>query len=427
MQVIVSRPEMPPVGPHASSGFAQVDGVPLEYTGWQDESLSWSQSCYIHDCSARDRVLVSGPDAARFLSRVVVNSFRDFDPGTAKVVVMCNDAGDVMTHGVLKRIADATFVFTGSWQWLAYVLQQRHEDVTLEDVRPREFSFEVHGPASRDVLQAASSDVRDLGFMSFRRSTIGATETTVLRVGMVSGELGYELSGPRDRGAQVYDAVVASGAAYGIKRLGALSRRVHQVETGAMQIDSDFLPAVFADEMKPYRDWLAENSHRAVPWLRHAGSLEPEHLHRLVSNPYELGWSWRITFDHDFIGREGLEPLESEAVLPARQLMMLEWNHADLEEVYASLFRHDQAYQYADLPYAIGTLHADRVVKDGRLVGISTSPTYSYRFRRMTSYALLDRAEAQQGVEVTVVWGEPGGAQKPIRAMVSRGLSRGAF
>jgi hypothetical protein len=54
------------------------------------------------------------------------------------------------------------------------------------------------------------------------------------------------------------------------------------------------------------------------------------------------------------------------------------------------------------------------VVKGSELVGISTYPTYLPADHQWVSLATLDKAVAEFGKEVTVIWGEPdGGSRKP--------------
>jgi syringate O-demethylase len=54
------------------------------------------------------------------------------------------------------------------------------------------------------------------------------------------------------------------------------------------------------------------------------------------------------------------------------------------------------------------------VLKNGKLVGISTYTGYTYNERAMVSLAMIDPAHGEPGNEVTVVWGEEkGGSTKP--------------
>ena len=56
----------------------------------------------------------------------------------------------------------------------------------------------------------------------------------------------------------------------------------------------------------------------------------------------------------------------------------------------------------------------DRVMKNGKLAGVSTWVGYSSNERKMLTLAMLDPEYAKPGTEVTFVWGEEnGGSKKP--------------
>jgi vanillate/3-O-methylgallate O-demethylase len=64
-------------------------------------------------------------------------------------------------------------------------------------------------------------------------------------------------------------------------------------------------------------------------------------------------------------------------------------------------------------------MYADRVLRNGQDVGVTTSRGYSVYFREMLSLCTIDVEHADIGNEVTVIWGEPGSRQKAIRAKVA--------
>ena len=71
--------------------------------------------------------------------------------------------------------------------------------------------------------------------------------------------------------------------------------------------------------------------------------------------------------------------------------------------------------KYIDLPLAnYATLPYDKVLRDGKPIGLSTYTGYTYNERAMVSLAIVDNAQSAPGTEVTVVWGEEGlGSSKP--------------
>jgi glycine cleavage system aminomethyltransferase T len=63
---------------------------------------------------------------------------------------------------------------------------------------------------------------------------------------------------------------------------------------------------------------------------------------------------------------------------------------------------------------------ADKVMADGKWVGISSGRIYSYYYNTMISLAFIDPKYAVEGKELTLIWGTPGTPQKEIRVKVAR-------
>ena len=134
-------------------------------------------------------------------------------------------------------------------------------------------------------------------------------------------------------------------------------------------------------------------------------------------NQVEMGWANRIKLDHDFIGRDALEPIVQK---PKRTMVTLLWNSEDVIEIYRSLFRKGTPFHHMEMPRELlFEMVIDRVIKDGKNVGISTSRCYSYYFREMISLCVLYVKLCTPGTDVTVIWGDPGEPQKQIRAKVA--------
>jgi glycine cleavage system aminomethyltransferase T len=94
----------------------------------------------------------------------------------------------------------------------------------------------------------------------------------------------------------------------------------------------------------------------------------------------------------------------------------LAWNGADVTAAIGTLFGPESdAKKYIDWPLAnYATLPFDRIMADGKQVGLSTYTGYSHNERTVLSLSIIDNAYARPGTEVTVVWGESnGGSIKP--------------
>ncbi len=390
-------------------------GLP-EYTDWQDESLSWKESCYIGDWSFLWERRFKGPDALKLFSDISVNSFAKFDIGQSKHVIHCDDNGKVIHEGILSRLSDDEFMLFGrGCFWADYKL--RHGKYNCTSKADDWFNLQVSGPNAIHVVEKASGQsLRDVKFMHSGKIRIAGCEMLALRQGM-AGEIGFELQGPSQHHKAVYDAIMAAGKDYGIRKLGGRTVFINHLEACFPTIITDYCPAIFSDAMEEYRNEFQAAMPGFAVTFNIAGSFEANDISAWYRSPVELGWGKNVKFDHDFIGRKALEP---EVASPRRVMRTLVWNADDIVSVYASLFKQDQPFDYMEMPRdQRGFMYADRVEKNGKLVGVATSRGYSYYFRQMLSLCTIDVAQSEPGTEVEVIWGNPGTPQKKVRATVA--------
>ena len=391
-------------------------GLP-EYTDWVDESMSWKETCYIGDWSFLWERRYKGPDTLKLFSDISVNSFAKFDIDQSKHVIHCDEAGKVIHEGILSRLADDEFMLFGrGCFWVDYKL--RHGSYNVTSKTEDWFNFQVSGPNAIHVVEKASGQsLRDVKFMHSGRIRINGREVRALRQGM-AGEIGYELQGPAQHSREIYDAIMNAGKDFGIRRLGGRTVFVNHLEACFPTIITDYCPAIFGDSMKEYRDEFQAAMPGFAATFNIAGSFEGEEISDWYRSPVELGWAKNIKFDHDFIGRKALEP---EIANPRRVMRTLIWNSADVVDVYASLFRESRPHDFMEMPRdQRGFMYADKVLKNGKSVGVATSRGYSYYFRQMLSLCTIDVAQSEPGTEVVIVWGNPGTPQKEIRGTVAQ-------
>ena len=163
--------------------------------------------------------------------------------------------------------------------------------------------------------------------------------------------------------------------------------------------------------MKAYRQWLSGKSYEAMASL--GGSFYSDNITDYYLTPYDLGYGPFVKFDHDFVGRKAVEKMADK---PKRKKVTLVWNGDDFAKVFRSLANDGgDIAKYIDLPLAnYSTLPYDKVLKNGKTVGLSTYTGYTYNERAMVSLAMLDVEHSELGTEVTLVWGEEGrGSSKP--------------
>lgn len=408
---------------HSVATYTRFAGYfePYEFTGWVDESMSWKEACYVGDWSPLAKLHVKGSDAMKLFSDVAVNSFSNFSIGQAKHLSLCNESGKLMGDGVLMRLADDEFLFTSGpgVPWVTFMHEKGDYKALATQLGMSQFIIQVQGPRSLHLLEKlAGQDLRDIGFMRFRKASVAGMECLVLRQGM-AGELGYELHGPVEHGQRIYSALLDAGREFGIRRLGGRTKMVNHVEACFPTPSVDYVPALYGEDQKRYFEWCSRRF-RSMVTARPStsGSFIVDDVAVLYRSPVELGWAKSIKFDHAFPGREALE---EEVAHPRRRMVTLVWNSEDVVDVHRSLFREEQPYEPMEMPRSLlGCMAVDDVRRDAISVGASTSRCYSYYFRRMLSLCTIDIDFSEPDTEVEVLWGAPAGPQKRIRARVAR-------
>lgn len=396
--------------------------VPPEFTNWIEEQLSWRNSAALMDQSFHMTDLyVRGPDALRLLSDLAVNSFATFGRNKAKQMVCVNEDGFVIGDAIVFGLEDDEFNVVGRPvlpNWIQYHAETGDYDVTVErdersldapDKPRKTYRFEVQGQKALEILE----EVNEGGplttkFFNMGEITVAGCQARTLSHGM-GGAQGLELWGPVEEGPRVKQALLDAGAKHGIRQVGARAYSSAAAESGWVPSP---LPAIYTGEaMKPYRQWLGDNSFEAISTI--GGSYVPETIEGYYLTPWDLDYGRVVKFDHEFIGRAALERM---AEGPHRRKVTLVWNREDVLETFGGMMDDGELpAKYLEMPAAHYATHPyDLVQKDGADAGVSISPVFSSNERAWISLAILDREVADAGGEVTVVWGEPdGGTAKP--------------
>jgi syringate O-demethylase len=239
--------------------------------------------------------------------------------------------------------------------------------------------------------------------------TIAGRRVRALRHGMV-GQPGFELFGPWEDGDAVRAAIVETGREFGLRLSGSRTYSSNTLESGWIPSP---MPAIYTgDKMKPYREWLPANSYEAVASL--GGSFYSNDISDYYLTPWDLGYGSIVRFDHDFIGREALEKIAKN---PHRRKVTLVLDGDDVVRGISTMFQKDgdRRTKYFDFPSAVySTLPYDKVMKNGKTIGVSTWCGYTANEGAMLTLAIVDAEHAEPGTEVTFVWGEEGGgSSKP--------------
>ena len=196
------------------------------------------------DASTLGKIDIRGRDAAEFLNRIYTNSWLKLGIGKCRYGLMCKDDGMVMDDGVTTRLAEDHFHMTtttggaaGVLDWLEEWLQTEWPDlqVYLTSVTEQWAVATLSGPAARDILKAAGTDIdlgdKDFGFMSMREGHISGLPARIYRISF-TGELSYEINVPARYGMALWTSLMRAGRDFGITPYGTEAMHLLRAEKG---------------------------------------------------------------------------------------------------------------------------------------------------------------------------------------------------
>ena len=224
------------------------------------ECLAVRSACGIFDASTLGKIAVVGPDAAEFLNRLYINSWSNLAVGRARYGILLREDGFIYDDGVVARTAPDRFHVTTTTGGAARVLAMMEDyrqtewpelEVWLTSTTEQWAVIAVQGPLARRVLQplVAGVDIAAgaLPHMGVANGSICGAPMMLFRVSF-SGELGYEINVPADRGRAVWEAVYAAGVSQGITPYGTETMHVLRAEKGYVIVGQDTDGTVTPDD-----------------------------------------------------------------------------------------------------------------------------------------------------------------------------------
>ncbi|MCI5039427.1 MAG: 2Fe-2S iron-sulfur cluster-binding protein, partial [Donghicola eburneus] len=179
------------------------------------------------DASTLGKIIVKGPDAAKFLDLMYTNMMSTLKPGKCRYGLMCNENGFLMDDGVVARLDEETFLVHTTSGGAAHTHAHMEEWLQTEwwdmkvytaDVTEQYAQIAVVGPKARKVLEKLGGmDVSKdaLKFMEWTQGKLGGFDARIFRISF-SGELSYEIAVPASQGRAFWDALMEAGEEHGV-------------------------------------------------------------------------------------------------------------------------------------------------------------------------------------------------------------------
>jgi len=333
------------------------------------EALAVREKVGIYDGTPLGKFELHGPDVTTFLNRVYTNSWDDLEIGQGRFGLMLHEDGRLLDDGVTFRLGEnhyllsagsgtADAVYTHMTRLLQVVWPNLRVYVTT--VTSQWANICVCGPKAREVLVATGIDINldsdSFPFMSMCEGRVAGKYSRVARVSY-TGELSFEINVRRRDGLAVWQALMDTGAAFGITPVGSETSGVLRIEKG-------------------YISAGAEGDG--------------------ITNPFDAGMSWVVNLNKpDFVGKRSL--VRDRSVGGVRQQVV-------------GLLPQDEQFVMVE---GSAIIEPEAVGEVPSFLGHVTASCFSPNLDRSISLALLKNGRDRHGDVVTV-----SGLDRTIEALV---------
>lgn len=215
--------------------------LPVQYTGLMDEHMACRNAAGLFDVSHMGEVHVEGKDSEEFLNYLVSNNVAKVAIGQAQYSVMCNDNGGIVDDLVIyRRGADRFLVVVNAsntdkdfahMQKIAKQFKGKTGDLKLSNESARYTQIALQGRKAQEILQTLTqTPLAGIKYYWFAEGTIlGSIPAIIARTGY-TGEDGFEIYVPWEKGPEVWRALMEAGTPHGLKPCGLGARDTLRLE-----------------------------------------------------------------------------------------------------------------------------------------------------------------------------------------------------
>jgi aminomethyltransferase len=217
--------------------------LPVQYTGVLDEHRACRVSAGLFDVSHMGEVHVEGPGAEGFLNYLVSNNVAKLQDLQAQYTVMCNEQGGLVDDLVIYRRTREKFLVVVNasntekdFSWMqkvaeAYRAKAAGTQFTLTNESHKYTQIAIQGRKAQEILQKlTSTPLAPIKTYWFAEGMVLSGIPAVLARTGYTGEDGFEVYVPWERGPEVWRALMETGAPLGLKPCGLGARDTLRLE-----------------------------------------------------------------------------------------------------------------------------------------------------------------------------------------------------
>ena len=192
--------------------------MPIQYTTITDEHMAVRTACGVFDVSHMGEVLVTGPEAERFVQHIFTNDIAGAEPGKIFYGMMLHPNGGTIDDLLVYKEGDERYFLVinaanidKDYAWISQ--QAEAFDVVTENQSEHYGQLAVQGPKAEEVVERVLGlACKELTFYTFKTIDTDGETIIVSRTGY-TGEDGFEIYGSHAFTQRCWDKLMESGEA----------------------------------------------------------------------------------------------------------------------------------------------------------------------------------------------------------------------
>ncbi len=211
--------------------------MPVQYEGVNAEHETVRNAVGVFDVSHMGEFVLRGPNALALIQKFASNDASVLFDGKAQYSCMPNGKGGIVDDLIIYRVnAEEYFIVVNAsniekdWNWISSL---NDLGVEMENLSDQYSLLAIQGPKAAEAMQSLTDiDLSNMTYYTFQHGTFAGIENIMISATGYTGSGGFEIYVKNEDANQVWDAVFAAGADFGIKPIGLAARDTLRLEMG---------------------------------------------------------------------------------------------------------------------------------------------------------------------------------------------------
>lgn len=209
--------------------------MPIQYAGILEEHRICRTEAGLFDVSHMGEINVQGPDALKFVDKLITNDASKLEIKQVLYSPMCYDNGGVVDDLLVYKMAEDHYYIVVNasntdkdYDWFLENIQGMN--VKVENISAKTVQLAIQGPRAEAILQKLTDcDLSKIRYYWFDYGQVDGVDSIISRTGY-TGEDGFEIYVSPESGIRLWDKIMAAGKEEGLAPIGLGARDTLRLE-----------------------------------------------------------------------------------------------------------------------------------------------------------------------------------------------------